>query len=163
DPTLIFGELAGDAYFLKYHRERRHPRVLARLGDSSKRSRSRIFHSGELDLSAGNESRFDHHWRRDGHRRRGRLGAADRQQPQPLYFRSTETGLYAQDEIKLKPNFSLRLGVREEMTSGWNEAQGHAANYVYDANGIVQTDPRIDSSAFLKNNARMLWEPRVGL
>src|SRR6266705_1252147 len=83
--------------------------------------------------------------------------------PQPLYFRSTETGLYAQDEIKLKPNFSLRLGLREEMTSGWNEAQGHAANYVYDANGIVQTDPPIDSSSFLKNNAKMLWEPRIGL
>jgi len=83
--------------------------------------------------------------------------------PQPLYFRSTETGLYIQDEIKLKPNFTLRLGLREEMTSGWNEAHGHAANYVYDANGIVQTDPRIASSAFLKNNARMLWEPRIGL
>src|SRR5438309_8980776 len=83
--------------------------------------------------------------------------------PQPLYFRSTETGLYVQDEIKLKPNFTLRLGLREEMTSGWNEAHGHAANYLYDANGIVQTDPRIDSSAFLKNNARMLWEPRIGL
>ncbi|PYU33479.1 MAG: hypothetical protein DMG31_08910 [Acidobacteria bacterium] len=83
--------------------------------------------------------------------------------PQPLYFRSTETGLYIQDEIKLKPNFTLRLGVREEMTSGWNEAHGHAANYLYDANGIVQTDPRIDSSAFLKNNAKMLWEPRIGL
>jgi hypothetical protein len=83
--------------------------------------------------------------------------------PQPLYFRSTETGLYVQDEIKLKPNFSLRLGVREEMTSGWNEALGHSANYVYDANGIVQTDPQIGTSAFLKNNARMLWEPRIGI
>jgi hypothetical protein len=83
--------------------------------------------------------------------------------PQPLYFRSTETGLYIQDEIKLKPNFTLRLGLREEMTSGWNEAHGHAANYVYDANGVVETDPQIGSSAFLKNNARMLWEPRIGL
>jgi hypothetical protein len=83
--------------------------------------------------------------------------------PQPLYFRSTETGLYAQDEIKLKPNFTLRLGVREEMTSGWNEAHDHAANYVYDANGIVLTDPIVGSSAFVKNNARMLWEPRIGL
>ena len=83
--------------------------------------------------------------------------------PQPLYFRSTETGLYVQDEIKLKPNFTLRLGLREEMTSGWNEAHGHAANYVYDANGVVETDPQIGSSAFLKNNARMLWEPRIGL
>jgi len=83
--------------------------------------------------------------------------------PQPLYFRSTETGLYVQDEIKLKPNFTLRLGVREEMTSGWNEAHDHAANYVYDANGIVLTDPQVGSATFLKNNARMLWEPRIGL
>jgi hypothetical protein len=49
------------------------------------------------------------------------------------------------------------------MTNGWNEAHGHAANYVFDANGVVQTDPRIASSAFLQNNAKALWQPRIGL
>jgi Carboxypeptidase regulatory-like domain len=83
--------------------------------------------------------------------------------PQPVYFRSTEAAGYIQDEIKLRPNLTLRLGLREESTNGWNEARGHASNYIYDANGIIQTDPRIDSSAFLQNNAKMLWQPRIGL
>ena len=83
--------------------------------------------------------------------------------PQPVYFRSTEGAWYVQDEIKLKPNLTLRLGLRDEMTNGWNEVYGHAANYVFDANGVVQTDPRVASSAFLENNAKALWQPRIGL
>ena len=83
--------------------------------------------------------------------------------PQPVYFRSTEGAWYVQDEIKLKPNLTLRLGLRDEMTNGWNEAHGHAANYVFDANGVVQTDPRVGSSAFLENKAKALWQPRIGL
>src|SRR5437870_1389095 len=81
---------------------------------------------------------------------------------QPLYFRSTEGAWYVQDEIKLKPHLTLRLGVREEMTNGWNEAHGHASNYIY-PNDVIQTDPRISSSAFLENNAKALWQPRVSL
>ncbi len=83
--------------------------------------------------------------------------------PQAVYFRSTEGAWYVQDEIKLKPNLTLRLGLRDEMTNGWNEVYGHAANYVFDANGVVQTDPRVASSAFLENNAKALWQPRIGL
>ena len=83
--------------------------------------------------------------------------------PQPLYFRSTEVAWYLQDDIKLKPNLTLRLGLRDELTNGWNELRGHAANYVFDFNGIIQTGPRIASSAFLENNAKSLWEPRIGL
>ncbi len=82
---------------------------------------------------------------------------------QPLYFRSTEGAWYVQDEIKLKPHLTLRLGLREEMTNGWNEAHNHASNYVYDKNGIVQTDPVIGRSALTENNAKALWQPRVGL
>ena len=76
--------------------------------------------------------------------------------PQPLYFRSTEVAWYLQDDIKLKPNLTLRLGLRDELTNGWNELRGHAANYVFDPNAIIQTDPRIASSAFLENNAKSL-------
>ena len=83
--------------------------------------------------------------------------------PQPLYFRSTEVAWYAQDEIKLKRNLTLRLGLRDEITNGWNEAQGHSANYIYDTNGVIQTDPLIGNSAFLQNNAKSLWQPRIGL
>src|SRR5882724_817243 len=82
--------------------------------------------------------------------------------PQPLYFRSTEAAWYVQDEIKLNRRLTLRLGLRDEMTNGWNEAHGRAANYIY-PNDVIQTDPRIGSSAFLENNAKALWQPRVGL
>ena len=63
--------------------------------------------------------------------------------PQPLYFRSTEGAWYAQDEIKLNPQLTVRLGLRDEMTNGWNEAHGHTSNYLYDSNGIILTEPRI--------------------
>jgi Carboxypeptidase regulatory-like domain len=82
--------------------------------------------------------------------------------PQPLYFRSTEGAWYVQDEIKVKPHLTLRLGLRDEMTNGWNEAHKRASNYIY-VNDVIQTDPRIGSSAFLENNAKALWQPRVGL
>src|SRR5262249_30406198 len=83
--------------------------------------------------------------------------------PRPVYFRSTEGAWYLQDEMKLKPNFTLRIGLREEMTNGWNEKQNHASNYIYDKNDVIQTDPVIGHSAFLVNNAKALWQPRVGL
>src|SRR5262245_20129440 len=82
--------------------------------------------------------------------------------PQALYFRSTEGAWYAQDEMKLTPRLTLRLGLREEMTNGWNEKHGHASNYIY-VNDVIQTDPRIGKSAFLENNSKALWQPRVGL
>src|SRR5882724_6236464 len=83
--------------------------------------------------------------------------------PQPVYYRSTQGAWYLQDEVKLKPHLSLRLGLREEMTNGWSEAHNHAANYVYDRNGIIQTDPIVGRSALTENNAKALWQPRVGL
>jgi hypothetical protein len=83
--------------------------------------------------------------------------------PQPVYYRSLEAAWYVQDEIKLRPNLTLRLGLRDEMTNGWNEAHNHASNYVYDANGIPLTDPVIGSSALTENNATALWQPRVGI
>ncbi len=82
--------------------------------------------------------------------------------PQPLYFRTTEGAWYVQDEIKLKQRLTLKLGLRDEMTNGWNEAHGHASNYVY-VNDIIQTDPRIGTSSFVENHSKLLLQPRVGL
>jgi hypothetical protein len=48
------------------------------------------------------------------------------------------------------------------MTDGFNEAHGHASNYIY-PNGIIQTDPIIGTSAFVENRSKMLLQPRVGL
>jgi carboxypeptidase family protein len=83
--------------------------------------------------------------------------------PTPLGYRSTEGAWYVQDEIRVKPNLTLRLGLRHEMTNGWNEVTGRNANYFFEPNGLLQSDPRVGDSALLENNARWLFEPRVGV
>jgi outer membrane receptor protein involved in Fe transport len=80
-----------------------------------------------------------------------------------LGYRSTEAAWYVQDEIKLKPNLTLRLGLRDEMTSGWSEVTVRCSNYDLDQNGVTLTDPFIRSSCLKENNAKALWQPRVGL
>jgi len=83
--------------------------------------------------------------------------------PQALTFTSLEAALYFQDEVKLRPNLTVRLGLRDEMTNGWNEVNNRASNYLFDANGILQTNPRIGKSPFVKNYAKALLQPRVGV
>ena len=78
-------------------------------------------------------------------------------------FRTTEAAWYVQDEIKLKPNLTFRMGLRDEMTSGWNEATGRCSNYIFDSNGVIRTDPLIGPSCLTQNNSLALWQPRVGL
>jgi hypothetical protein len=81
----------------------------------------------------------------------------------PLGWRSTEGAAFAEDAIKLKPNLELRLGFRAEFTNGWNEAQGRASNYAFDANGVIITQPIVGSSALSVNNAKFLPAPRIAL
>lgn len=83
--------------------------------------------------------------------------------PTPLGWRSLESAFYIQDQMRLSPRLTLSLGFRAESTNGWNEVSGRAANFVFGANGILQTQPRIASSAFTVNNAKFLPEPRAGL
>jgi len=83
--------------------------------------------------------------------------------PIPLNFRSTEAAWYIQDELKLRPNLTVRLGLRDEMTTGWNEPSGHSSNYLFDQNGVILTDPLIGDSPFIENHAIALWQPRVGV
>ena len=83
--------------------------------------------------------------------------------PTELNFRSMEGAWYFQDELKLRSNLTVRLGLRHEMTTGWNERDGHAANYWFDQNGILETNPHIGTSPFITNNARKLFQPRVGI
>ncbi|MGH9355168.1 MAG: carboxypeptidase regulatory-like domain-containing protein, partial [Terriglobia bacterium] len=63
----------------------------------------------------------------------------------------------------LRPNLTVSVGFRDEFTNGWNEASGRAANYVFDARGIIETQPRVATSAFIANNATFLPQPRIGL
>lgn len=83
--------------------------------------------------------------------------------PTPLNWRSLESAGYVEDTIKLRPNLELRAGFRFESTNGWNEANGRASNYLFDSNGVIQTQPRVSGSAFTRNRANFLPEPRIGL
>ena len=81
----------------------------------------------------------------------------------PLGWRSLEGAAYLEDAIRLKPNLELRLGFRAESTDGWNEAHDRAANYLFDANGVVASVPVVGRSPLTVNNARFLPSPRIGL
>jgi hypothetical protein len=87
----------------------------------------------------------------------------------PLSWRSLEGAFFAEDAIKLRPSFELRLGFRGEFTNGWNEAYGRSANYTFDpATNVIQSQagtgfPTLaGNSAFSQNNARFLPAPRAG-
>jgi hypothetical protein len=81
----------------------------------------------------------------------------------PLGWRQIETAGFIQDGIKLRRNLELRIGFRFESTNGWNETDGRASNYLFGANGVIETNPQVASSALAVNHAKFLPEPRVGL
>jgi Carboxypeptidase regulatory-like domain len=83
--------------------------------------------------------------------------------PTELGWRSLEGAGFVQDTIKLKANLEVRAGFRFESTNGWNEVQSRASNYLFDSNGIIETQPHVGSSALSINRAKFLPEPRVGL
>jgi hypothetical protein len=83
--------------------------------------------------------------------------------PAPLGYRSLEGAWYFQDELKLRSNLTLRLGLRHEMTDGWNEVAGRCSNYVFDENFVISTEPAIGKSCLTENHAKLLLQPRVGL
>jgi len=80
----------------------------------------------------------------------------------PLSWRSIEGAFYAEDVIKLKPSWELRVGFRGESTNGWNEAYGRASNYAFDSSGVIETQPVVGGSALAVNNAKFLPAPRIG-
>jgi hypothetical protein len=80
-----------------------------------------------------------------------------------LGWRSLFGAWYAEDAIKVRHNLTIRVGIRQEFTNGWNEAFGRAANYIPDANGVLETAPRVANSVFTQNNATKLFSPRIGL
>jgi hypothetical protein len=68
-----------------------------------------------------------------------------------------------EDNIRLRPNLTLRVGLRDEFTNGFNEVSGRAANFITDGSGVLLTAPRVADSLFTQNNATHLWAPRIGL
>ena len=83
--------------------------------------------------------------------------------PTELGWRSLFGAWYIEDAIKVGRHLTLRAGIRDEFSTGWNEAFGRASNYVTDPEGVLLTNPRVASSAFTENNAKWLLSPRVGL
>jgi hypothetical protein len=80
-----------------------------------------------------------------------------------LGWRSLFGAFWLEDSVKLSPRLTVRLGLRDEFTTGWNEVSGRAANYVTDSNGVLVTTPTLGSAAFTQNNATRLLSPRLGL
>ena len=78
-----------------------------------------------------------------------------------LGWRSWFGAWYVQDTIRVHRNVTLEAGLRDEFTSGWNEATGRAANYITNG-GVLLTTPATGDSVFTKNNAKQLLGPRVG-
>ena len=83
--------------------------------------------------------------------------------PSPLGWRNWMGAWFVEDNIRLRPNLTLRAGLRHEFTNGWNEQFGRAADYVPDSSGVLQTNPVIGNSIYSKNNATHLFGPRVAL
>lgn len=83
--------------------------------------------------------------------------------PTELGWRSLEGAGFVKDTIHPWPNFELQAGIRFESTNGWNEAQGRASNYIFDSNGVLETNPRVANSTFTNNRAKFLPEPRFGI
>jgi len=88
--------------------------------------------------------------------------------PTPMNWRSLLGAFFAQDVIRLSQRLTLSLGFRGESTSGWNEANGHAADYAL-LNGVAQCQstppclPLVGNSLFSINRSKFLPEPRLGL
>jgi len=83
--------------------------------------------------------------------------------PSELGWRSFFGAWYAEDVMKLRRNFTLRIGLRYEFTDGWNETDGRAANYITNSQGVLETNPVVGGSVFTSNNATHLFGPRIGL
>ena len=80
-----------------------------------------------------------------------------------LGWRNWMGAWFVEDNIRLRPNLTVRVGLRHEFTNGWNEVAGRAANNITDAQGVFITNPRIGNSAFTENHAKKLFGPRAAL
>jgi hypothetical protein len=82
--------------------------------------------------------------------------------PTEMNWRSFFSAFYAEDVIRFSPSLTLSLGFRGEFSTGWNEAHGRAANYIYPG-GVISSEPHIGNSFFTVNNAKFLPQPRIAL
>ena len=81
--------------------------------------------------------------------------------PTELGWRALFASFYIEDTFHLTPRLEIRAGIRTESSSGWNESQGRAGIYLFN-NGVINTNPTVQSSALTENRALSLPEPRAG-
>ncbi len=74
------------------------------------------------------------------------------------YLTQKSVGFYAQDEWKVKPNFTLTYGLRYEINGSLSEGQNRASNFFPDR-GLVQVGQGIDR---LYNLDKGDFGPRLG-
>ncbi len=73
--------------------------------------------------------------------------------------------------MRVRRDLTVSLGFRDEFSTGWNEANGQAANYDLSPAGPVCASqpatnvclPRVGDALFTTNNADFLPQPRVGV
>jgi hypothetical protein len=82
--------------------------------------------------------------------------------PTEMNWRSLFSAFFVEDLIRFRPSLTVSLGFRGEISTGWNEAHGRAANYTY-PNGVISSQPNIGTSLFTENDAKFLPQPRLGL
>jgi Carboxypeptidase regulatory-like domain len=82
--------------------------------------------------------------------------------PTEMNWRSWFGAFYTEDVFRVSPKLTLSFGFRDEFSTGWNEAHGHAANYTF-SNGVISTDPRVGGAFFTENHAKFLPQPRIGV
>ena len=80
----------------------------------------------------------------------------------PMSWRSLFSAFYVEDVVQINPKFTLSLGLRQEFSTGWNEAYGRASNFAF-TNGVINTQPMVGNSVFQRNRANFLPQPRIGL
>ncbi len=80
-----------------------------------------------------------------------------------LGWRSLEAAEYVQDSFRLGKRLEVSAGLRVEHSDGMHEAHGRAANYGFDSNSVIQTQPAVSDSVFTVNQGKFLPEPRVAL
>ena len=80
-----------------------------------------------------------------------------------LGWRSFYGAWYIEDSIRVRRNLTFEVGLRQEFTTGWNEANGRASNYITNSANVLETTPIVGNSVFTENNAIRLFSPRLGL
>ena len=91
--------------------------------------------------------------------------------PTEMNWRSLFGAGYIQDTIRARSDLTLSLGFRAEFSTGWNEANGRAANYTPSINALTCASqpasnvclPAVGNSTFTSNNATFLPQPRIGV